>query len=133
MSINNCLEHYGVLGMKWGVHKNPSKTYSKATDKLDKIAKKANKYKNKFVEKENARIKKHPEVKVFTQKNKRFYNKAMKNRQKAINLVRKMDSVFVRYKVSDFNQKDINRAREYCDSLINKWSEYEIVSDVLRK
>ncbi len=31
------VQHYGVLGMKWGVHKNPEKAYSKAIDKLEKL------------------------------------------------------------------------------------------------
>lgn len=113
--------------------KDPAKTYSKATDKLGNISKKANKYRNKFVEKENTRVKNHPEITHFTQKNKRLYNKAIRNRQKAIDWARKMDSVFVNYKASDFNQKDIDRAHKYCDSLIESWSDYEIVSAILRK
>lgn len=33
------LKHYGVLGMKWGVRKNPDKAYSKSIKKLQKIEK----------------------------------------------------------------------------------------------
>lgn len=35
------LAHYGVLGMKWGVRKNPAKAYSRATAELAKRKKKA--------------------------------------------------------------------------------------------
>ena len=31
------LKHYGVIGMKWGVRKNPAKAYFKAHKKLRKI------------------------------------------------------------------------------------------------
>lgn len=31
------IQHYGVLGMKWGVRRNPSKAYSKAIKKKEKI------------------------------------------------------------------------------------------------
>lgn len=33
----NELMHYGVLGMKWGVRKDPSKTYAKVARKLNKL------------------------------------------------------------------------------------------------
>lgn len=32
----NELQHYGVLGMKWGVRKNPSKAYARAVKKKEK-------------------------------------------------------------------------------------------------
>lgn len=35
------LEHYGVLGMKWGVRKDPQKAYSKSMKKLGALDKKA--------------------------------------------------------------------------------------------
>lgn len=35
------IEHYGVLGMKWGVRKNPAKAYSRATAELAKRKKKS--------------------------------------------------------------------------------------------
>ena len=37
------LTHYGVLGMKWGVRKNPERAYSKASSKVGKLKKKASK------------------------------------------------------------------------------------------
>lgn len=42
------LAHYGVLGMKWGVRKNPEKAYSKATKELAKRKKKVVKADKKY-------------------------------------------------------------------------------------
>lgn len=35
------LQHYGILGMKWGVRKDPERAYSKAGEKLKKLDKRA--------------------------------------------------------------------------------------------
>lgn len=45
MDTNNeeYLAHYGVLGMKWGVRKNPQRAYQKASAKYNKLERKANK------------------------------------------------------------------------------------------
>lgn len=37
MTEPNSLEHYGVIGMKWGVRKDPQKSYDKSGEKLQKI------------------------------------------------------------------------------------------------
>lgn len=42
---DNELEHYGVIGMKWGVHKNPQKAYDKANKKLAKLEDRVNRSK----------------------------------------------------------------------------------------
>ena len=41
------IEHYGVLGMKWGVRKNPAKAIRKASKKLYKLDRKASRKQRK--------------------------------------------------------------------------------------
>lgn len=48
---NEYLIHYGVLGMKWGVRKNPQKAFSKAQKKYARIRAKASALKTKAAKK----------------------------------------------------------------------------------
>lgn len=47
----NELIHYGVLGMKWGVRKDPAKAYVKATSKQQKLDENVYKTRQKYLKK----------------------------------------------------------------------------------
>lgn len=45
----NSLQHYGVLGMKWGVHKNAAQAYGKAVAKRNKLNNRVEKTRTRMV------------------------------------------------------------------------------------
>lgn len=56
--LDEALAHYGVMGMKWGVRKDPERAYSKAREKSDSLRKKARISSQKKVEKASKKTKK---------------------------------------------------------------------------
>ena len=38
---NDYLAHYGVIGMRWGVRKDPGRAYEKAANKFNKLSSKS--------------------------------------------------------------------------------------------
>ena len=102
------LQHYGVLGMKWGVRRgNYDKAYAKASKKLVKLDKKATKYQNK--------ARKH-----MTKYDTTWYNRnahrdlADKNRQKAIKNMAKA-SKWLKQMEKTFKDTPIKMTQEQID------------------
>lgn len=137
------LKHYGILGMKWGVRKNPDKAYSKASNKLRKLdakitkkntttAKKLDKYEKAQYKADNAAYKadaawtmwsrnrnarKTAKLNSKALKAKVQYNKSIikseKASKKAQNWYKQMNKVFSETSLSNVNQADIDLGREY--------------------
>lgn len=129
------LEHYGVLGMKWGVRKDPQKAYSKAMKKLRKLdtkkeklaiksdkiavkaAKKAYKSETKFSAK--GRAKAYTKYLKLNRKSAKKLYKSDKYRKKAKKWVNAMNVAFAGEKVSNIPAADIALGRSYCLELMS--------------
>lgn len=86
---NSELKHYGVIGMKWGVRRNPSKAYGKASKKLVKLNNKVEKKQVKARKKAERADNKEASWFASERSVRRADRKAKKAQRKAIRAVRK--------------------------------------------
>lgn len=129
ISENQSLEHYGVLGMKWGVRHNPKKAVEKANKKLKKLhdqTKKSEmeadkKVKNAFtrqVKADSARLfkaYKKAKASVASSDASTALAKVQANKLKAKDWVKKMDKVFTKANIKNTDKDAINIAKKYAD------------------
>lgn len=110
-STSNEMYHYGVLDMRWGVRRDPSKAYSKSIRKKTKLETKSAKLGLKSAKKQMKSIKLEKKAnrldddRLREKSKKLFYKanklnlKSAKLRNKGAKWVKEMDKVFANYKV----------------------------------
>lgn len=116
------LKHYGVLGMKWGVRRNSSKAFAKASGKANKLDKKAVKlnYKSaklqkKALNKEHAATneKQFQKARDIQFKANKLNLKSAKLQKKSAKWVKRMENNFSNVKVSDISQEHLDAGKKY--------------------
>lgn len=110
------LRHYGVLGMKWGVHRGRAKqAYEKASKKLNKLADKADKSQTKADKKLAKAVQAQygwglRDAKKAKWKAGREQYKADKKKKKVVKYMNKMEKVFKNTTVKmSKNQYDLGK------------------------
>ena len=118
--------HYGVLGMKWGVRKNPSKAFGQATRKADRLNRRIDRAVTKVSRKEKklARVNRSytgigfAGVRDVGHASANYY-KLLKRQNKAKKWIGAMETTFANTKVSEISQKDLARGKQYVYMLMN--------------
>ena len=106
MQENNYLEHYGVLGMKWGVRKNPTKTLQKSVKRLSKVQRKETKYRVKGTKLSYKGAKRGDAKKAG--KGAKLQYKAARYKKKGDRMLKNMQKVFGDITISDIDQNSLS-------------------------
>lgn len=106
MEEDNYLEHYGVLGMKWGVRKNPTKTFVKSVKRLSKIQRKETKYRVKGTKFSYKGAKRGNAKKA--EKGAKLQYKAARYKKKGDKMLKAMQKVFGDVTVSSIDQNSLS-------------------------
>lgn len=117
---SNELAHYGVWGMKWGVHRGQAnKAYDKASKKLNKIDTKINKYQAKAVKRRMQADKHFFGHDIYRELARDNSLKAAKQMRKAQKWYKKMEKVFANTPIK-MTEKQAAIGRKYTESILER-------------
>lgn len=102
------LYHYGVIGMKWGVRRNPLKAYDRSTRKLKKLNNSADRSAMKYGRKAGFHF-----TDIGVWKENKARKKSARASARAIRWKRAMDKTFSDTKMSSLEKKYVSKGEAY--------------------
>lgn len=128
MNINE-LKHYGVLGMRWGIRRNKSKAFRKASKKANRLEEKRMKTDLKSAKLHKKALKiaakaKYPEdfrgAYELESRSGDLQYKSAKLKNKGMKWAKSMEKEFSNVKMSEISQKDLDIGKKYTYMLLKQ-------------